>query len=68
MNKNQRKTMIEETGKLCVDTAKLIVGGVILAGIMRTDISPTKLIAFGFVFVFLFSAFGIIFLIKSKGS
>ncbi len=60
--------MIEEMGKLCIDTAKLIVGGVILAGIMRTDISPTKLIVFGFVFVFLFSAFGIMFVIKSKSS
>ena len=31
MNKEQKNIMTEEVGKLCIDIAKLIVGGVILA-------------------------------------
>lgn len=66
MNKEQKNIMTEEVGKLCIDIAKLIVGGVILAEIMRTDIAPERLIIFGSAFVFLFAIFGIIFIIKSK--
>ena len=32
--------IVGRTGKFRLDTAKLIIGGVILAGIMRTDVSP----------------------------
>ena len=40
MNKQRKDILLEERGKFSLDTAKLIIGGVILAGIMRTDVSP----------------------------
>lgn len=32
--------IVGKMGKFSLDTAKLIIGGVILAGIMRTAVSP----------------------------
>lgn len=33
-NKERRQTLLQETGNFLVDIAKLVFGGVILAGIM----------------------------------
>lgn len=38
MNKQRKDILLEERGKFSLDTAKPIIGGVILAGIMRTDV------------------------------
>lgn len=58
MNKQRRNILLEKWGKFCLDTAKLIIGGVILAGIMRTDVSPEYLIIYGTLFVALFFGIG----------
>lgn len=66
MNKERRNILYEEWGKFCLDTAKLIIGGVILTGIMRTDITPTSLIIYGSLFVAVFFMIGTILIIISK--
>ena len=37
MRKERRETILSETGKVLVDIAKLVFGGVILAGIMKYE-------------------------------
>ena len=39
--------MRKELGKVLIDIAKLVIGGVILAGLMRQDIKPVLLFAIG---------------------
>jgi len=39
--------MKEELGKVLIDIAKLVIGGVILAGLMRQDIQPVLLFSIG---------------------
>ncbi|MDR3226574.1 MAG: ABC transporter permease [Prevotellaceae bacterium] len=39
--------MKKELGKILIDIAKLIIGGVILAGLMRQDIPPLLLFMVG---------------------
>ena len=39
--------MRKELGKILIDIAKLVVGGVILAGLMRQDIPPVFLFTAG---------------------
>ena len=39
--------MKKELGKVLIDIAKLVVGGVILAGLMRQDIPPVFLFLVG---------------------
>jgi len=39
--------MKKELGKVLIDIAKLVVGGVILAGLMRQDIPPAFLFVVG---------------------
>lgn len=58
MNKQRKDILLEKWGKFSLDTAKLIIGGVILAGIMRTDVSPEYLIIYGTLFVALFFGIG----------
>jgi len=52
--------MREQIGKLLLDLAKLMFGGVILAGIMRQDISSVKLFTIGGVITLLLIAMGIL--------
>ena len=47
-----------EAGKFCLDIAKLVFGGVILAGIMQQDIEFNPLFITGLGVVLLFVAFG----------
>jgi hypothetical protein len=39
--------MEKELGKILIDIAKLVIGGVILAGLMRQDIPPIYLFLVG---------------------
>ena len=39
--------MKKELGKILIDIAKLVIGGVILAGLMRQDIPPVYLFVVG---------------------
>ena len=39
--------MKKELGKILIDIAKLVIGGVILAGLMRQDIPPVFLFVIG---------------------
>jgi len=39
--------MKKELGKILIDIAKLVIGGVILAGLMRQDIKPALLFTVG---------------------
>jgi len=39
--------MRKELGKVLIDIAKLVIGGVILAGLMRQDIPPAFLFTVG---------------------
>ena len=41
--------MKKELGKIFIDIAKLVIGGVILAGLMRQDIPPVFLFTVGSV-------------------
>jgi len=41
------KNMKNEVGKILIDLAKLVFAGVVLAGLMRQDISPWLLLAVG---------------------
>ena len=66
MNKQRKDILLEEWGKFSLDTAKLIIGGVILAGIMRTDVSSEYLIVYGTLFVALFFGIGTVLILISK--
>jgi len=51
--------MKEEIGKVLIDIAKLVIGGVILAGLMRQDIEPVLLFTVGSVISILFITLGL---------
>ena len=55
-----------EAGKFCLDIAKLVFGGVILAGIMQQGIEFNSLFLTGLGVVLLFVAFGFYLIKKSK--
>ena len=55
-----------EAGKFCLDIAKLVFGGVILAGIMQQDIEFNPLFITGLGVVLLFVAFGFYLIKKSR--
>jgi len=66
LNIEQRRSLLDEGHKFCFDVAKLIIGGVILAGIMREDIDRYILYGWGVFFVIFLICLGIVFLIMSK--
>ncbi|EXZ16884.1 hypothetical protein M067_4772, partial [Bacteroides fragilis str. J-143-4] len=48
MKRESKETILSETGKFLIDIAKLVFGGVILAGIMKYDnINPWLLFSIG---------------------
>ena len=51
--------MIEELGKVLIDIAKLVIGGVILAGLMRQDIQSVWLFSIGGIVAVLFIMLGL---------
>lgn len=63
----ERDTSIAlEAGKFCLDIAKLVFGGVILAGIMQQGIEFNSLFLTGLAVVLLFVVFGFYLIKKSK--
>lgn len=59
-------TLALEGGKFCLDVAKLVFAGVILAGIMKEDANTTLLYAIGVVVVMFFVVFGFYLIKHSK--
>ena len=57
--KSKKQVLGTETGKFCLDVAKLIIGGVILASIVKKDIDPILLISVGFIFVIVLTGLGL---------
>jgi len=58
--------MQEEFGKVLIDISKLIIGGVILAGLMRQDIQPVLLLSIGGIVAASFIILGLILISRSK--
>ena len=52
--------MKKELGKVLIDIAKLVVGGVILAGLMRQDIEPILLFTVGGIVAVLMIFIGLV--------
>ena len=52
--------MRKELGKILIDIAKLVIGGVILAGLMRQDIPPVLLFTAGSIVATLMITTGLI--------
>ena len=59
-------TLALEGGKFCLDLAKLVFAGVILAGIMKEDANTTLLYSIGVVVVMFFVVFGFYLIKHSK--
>ena len=62
----RNEKLILEGGKFCLDIAKLVFGGVILAGIMSQDVNVALLLVIGFSVVLIFSAYGFYLINKLK--
>ena len=61
--------MRKELGKVLIDIAKIVIGGVILAGLMRQDIPPVFLFVSGSIISVLMIGFGLGFISwEEKGS
>lgn len=58
--------VLAEAGKFCLDIAKLVFGGVILAGLMKQDVDYVALLVVGLGVVILFTIFGFRFIRQSK--
>ena len=63
---NSNQSIAFEAGKFCLDIAKLVFGGVILAGIMQQGIEFNSLFITGLSVVLLFVVFGFYLIGKSK--
>ena len=61
-----RISMRKELGKVLIDIAKLVIGGVILAGLMRQDIPPVFLFVAGSIVSVLMIGFGLGFIMGRK--
>ena len=62
----EANTIFMEAGKFCLDIAKLIFGGVILAGLMKQDIEYLSLFLVGLGVVLIFAFWGFWLISKSK--
>ena len=58
--------MKKELGKILIDIAKLVIGGVILAGLMRQDIPPAYLFVVGGLVAALLIIVGLYFIKDNK--
>jgi len=63
---NSTSNVALEAGKFCLDLAKLIFAGVILAGLMKQDIDYVALLCSGLGVVLIFTIFGFYLIKKSK--
>ena len=61
-----KTTLWSEGGKFCLDLAKLIFGGIILASIMKKDIDTGKLLVFGALITLFLAVFGFFLILMSK--
>ena len=68
MEKERKEAIFTETGKLLIDVAKLVFGGVILAGIMKLDVNRALLFTIGGIFAVICAFAGIAFIALSKKS
>lgn len=66
LKREEKRTLFAEASKFCLDVAKLIIGGVLLASIMKEDIDKVTLYILGVLMVLLFTALGFLFLLISK--
>ena len=61
-----KTTLWSEGGKFCLDLAKLIFGGIILASIMKKDIDTEKLLVFGALITMFLAVCGFFLILMSK--
>lgn len=67
MRQERKETILSETGKFLVDIAKLVFGGIILAGIMKYEsINSVMLYSVGGMAVIICFLSGLILLTLSK--
>ena len=66
LNIEQKTTLWSEGGKFCLDLAKLIFGGIILASIMKKDIDTGKLLVFGALITLFLAVCGFFLILMSK--
>ena len=66
LNIEQKTTLWSEGGKFCLDLAKLIFGGIILASIMKKDIDTGKLLVFGALITIFLAVCGFFLILMSK--
>ena len=64
--KKKSASIADDAGKFCLDIAKLVFGGVLLASIMQQDINFDSLFLTGLVVVLVFVVFGFYLIKKSK--
>ena len=64
--KEKNDEVASKMGDFCLDVAKLIIGGVLLAGLMNQDLEYWPLAISGFVAVLIFVVMGIYLIRKSK--
>lgn len=57
--KINKKLVLNELGKYCIDISKLVFGGVILAGIMKLEINRTLLFGLGAIIVLIMLVTGL---------
>lgn len=67
MDKQKKDRVIKEASKFCLDMAKLVFAGIILAGIMQTGIQTPVLLWWAGVAVLILalSGFGLLLLYKN---
>ena len=66
MDIEKRELLFAEIGKFFLDIAKLIFGGIILAGIMEIGVEQFLLFLFGGLCVAIFAIAGVCFMMYSK--
>ena len=66
VKQREQHTFMYELGKFMVDIAKLVFGGIILAGIMSEDINRQLLFSCGSLVVLAFALLGLYIISKNK--
>ena len=66
LNIEQKTTLWRVGGKFCLDLAKLIFGGIILASVMKKDIDTGKVLVFGALITLFLAVFGFFLILMSK--
>ena len=68
IKQKEQHLFMYELGKFMIDIAKLVFGGVILAGIMNENINQSLLFSLGSSVVFAFAILGLFIVSKNKES